>query len=280
MRLGPTAMSTPIRIEPHQFGGSLRFCVLALLATVATSCTRREVATRAASDLECPRSDLHIESLAGSRYRVSGCNQEAVYDCSGREHSGCVADSGLSSLSSRILAPSDAEAMASGPPRHDFPASPAGFSFGVDDESARTSCEGSGHHWSITDGVRSCDGPAASVGFPATVQLRFCDSRVCRIDVSATTTDVMGRWTALRQTLERRYGPPTRDLSVIPDVCAAQVDPCVATGQAALHLSWRWSTKHSLDLLSLLPGQKPAVVLSYRAPELQGQLPTKPEPAL
>lgn len=129
----------------------------------------------------------------------------------------------------------------------------AGFELGQSLGDAQQRCEATGHQWNLlAEDTPTCSGPAADLGFPASVGLRFCAGRECAISVQHRPhKDWSGRVVALKAQLEAKYGAPRETSGPIPEQCrAAQAfAECLDANRLTLRYAWRWDSGEGIELL-------------------------------
>lgn len=242
------------------------------LAAVLGAC-QPTLESLTAGHIGCPPSEV-VTSRVGSS---SGWNQSAeswVAECRGRRFV-CTEvttrsldvdwlfTSSTDSVDSDVSCREELAPVASAATAGAMPAAPAlatsapptggaGFELGMSRMAAREVCEAAGHHWEDSSRkAPSCTGPAAALGFPAQVQLTFCQPGLCGISVSHVPEEHwMQRFMGLRRTLESKYGAPSKRQVHVPSMCrtAEDFDRCARDGTLRLSLSWQWPTGQRLRL--------------------------------
>jgi hypothetical protein len=155
-----------------------------------------------------------------------------------------------------------------GPDTREKPTGIAGFRLGASLEQARELCTQSGLRFESRDADATCTGTPVDLGVPGRVTLWFCSSRVCQIDVvlDAPPADYLETYRSLRNKLRDKYGSPQISKK---DVDRCQTDPaeCVVAGSASFDIEWRWSSKHSVALLTKALDGKARILVTYVTPE-------------
>lgn len=133
------------------------------------------------------------------------------------------------------------------------PTGAAGFDFGALPSDIKKVCEGAGKTWTSDNSeVGTCSGPAADVGFDATVRIAFCHNRSCVIGLEhRPDSDWMAALDDLKQKLAQKYGTPASiPPKGIPDECRKeeQFTQCVEVGGLRLKFRWGWPNRQQIIL--------------------------------
>jgi hypothetical protein len=230
--------------------------------------------TRAASDFDCGADQIEIVGLGGTSYRATGCEQTAVYNCSGSQVS--VGSNG-GGTSNYVCVPEGKPEAASDPAnavppqtRRDVapPNGAGGFTFGSTPEATQALCEAK-FAWTLSGpDVFGCSGIPKSIGSGGRAVLKFCSGALCKvIFVTRPSSDQSSEWlhqfVALRTGLVAKYGDPVEDKEV-PAACAQEILPCVRNGTAHVKYSWTFPGGTFIVLvLSNAPGPDPVIRLTY-----------------
>jgi hypothetical protein len=260
------------RTNPEELGRwARRVPLVALVATLVGCVPSRESLT--AGQIGCPPSEVSTSNPSSS----TGWNQSATTwtaECRGRRFV-CsevttssfdldrlftdATDSVDSDISCREEL-STTNAMALSSPRSAAtvaassmpPIGGAGFELGLSHSVARQRCESAGHRWDAIDaGHAACSGTAASLGFPATTRLAFCEADLCAITVThSPAAHWLEPFTALQRTLTAKYGTASKRRLRIPPMCRTdeQFDRCALDGTLDLSMSWQWPAGQRLRL--------------------------------
>jgi TPR repeat protein len=142
-------------------------------------------------------------------------------------------------------------------PTGDPPEGAAGFGLGMPLEETRARCEAAGKVFARNVDQQShyfCSGPAADVGFRASVEFDLCaDGRVCAITVndelgSKNPSEWLREHQAIRARLTATYGAPTSDKAQLPPACFPKLGDCLADGRALVLSVWSWPASLSVGL--------------------------------
>ena len=87
----------------------------------------------------------------------------------------------------------------------------------------------------------------------ATSALRFCNSRLCAIDlVVSPAGNRASLWgdelRSLRKALEQKYGHAASDEGVDPPDCAIDPDACAKPGRLVHTVRWKWGSGEQIEL--------------------------------
>ena len=240
-----------------------------LLTVVPLGCvsTTGIVRTRAATDFDCPESEVTVEDVAGTTYRATGCGRTATFTCGGPRENTCVHDDAPTAAPAPAASSVPGSAAALGPSTKPAPPGAVGFSFGQSAEEAGQVCTEAGHEWRDEPKARACSGTPIKLEVQATTRLGFCGEKVCRIELHARPAP--DRWIAalgaLRSKLEERYGPASDSRVDFPNDCMQDMQRCAAEGRAITDVSWTWSDGHAITL-RIAKGAEPEIVVAYRSP--------------
>jgi len=163
----------------------------------------------------------------------------------------------------------NAAAPAAPTKRSESPAGAAGFSFGSTVEESRQLCTEK-YEWTASDATRfACSGTPRAVGVNATTLLKFCEAKLCKIDliVSAASDESKVWLETLRDVdaaLEKKYGTPTEHSKKLPPECREDILPCVRQGTAWLKYIWQFDGGTTITLrMSNKPGPEAAIRATY-----------------
>lgn len=153
-------------------------------------------------------------------------------------------------LASVPSAPSAAAAAAAArpvvAPTAAAPSGGAGFLLGAAPDATQQVCEAAGNTWEAPNkGRAQCSGPAADLGFPADVAIKFCSGKACMITVHhRPTSEWSGTFSELKGKLTEKYGAPSESQAVVPPVCRSEAGfvECVTEKGVRLHFAWSWPT--------------------------------------
>lgn len=161
-----------------------------------------------------------------------------------------------------------------------------GLRFGESIADARRRCRMAGHRWQTRDEARAtCTGTARDLTFAATLDVRFCQSRVCELRASFDGTTVTDRsefrpWAlaygSILRVLRGAFGDEVSARVRAPEPCQDQL----ARGQSATCFLDRdhtarhyWVAGGFEVLLSLTAGEEaPRLELTMRAPARVAEL--------
>jgi hypothetical protein len=132
-----------------------------------------------------------------------------------------------------------------------FPEDFAGFTFGSTAAVAEHTCTDTGQTWEEQEGSFVCGAPVKPLEFASPVLLRFCDDKLCAVDVVARPPKddgALAQYKEIQVKLEHQYGPPSSKTSRIPSECSVDVAPCILDGTAAMKTKWVWSTGRTISL--------------------------------
>jgi hypothetical protein len=120
-----------------------------------------------------------------------------------------------------------------------------GYKFGDTMTLARNACTAAEGNWEAAEESATCDRLPRTMTFAGRVELRFCDSKLCVIDILApflqpTDAVVLRRWTDAKTQLEKRYGESRSGRVARPAACEGRVIECLASKQAEYRLEWKW----------------------------------------
>lgn len=138
------------------------------------------------------------------------------------------------------LEPTASEAPAPGPK----PDGAAGLIFGQPLDEVQSACTSAKLKWAKIKGARySCSGTPKSVGMPAVLALRFCDNRLCEINVEPQSSDAQETFRTIQSALVRKYGKAKKTTENVPGDCASdQLATCLADSRATLNSEWWWDS--------------------------------------
>lgn len=157
---------------------------------------------------------------------------------------------------------------AHGVPKAKAPAASMGFDFGSSPDAAKAACEREGHTFAGEGSSFSCSGPAQEISYTASVELTFCDGKLCGVDLLTKPSKGLSepwfsRFGAFKKYYEERYGPATTDVLQVPNDCRSRILPCLKTGKAAMRYVWRWPD-HDLSVAMGRYRGEPVVKVSHR----------------
>jgi hypothetical protein len=147
------------------------------------------------------------------------------------------------------------------------PKGAAGFLFGATSEEASSVCTTSGHEWKggAADHY-TCSGAPSSIGFPATVTVRFCADKLCAV---ALQVDAASQWMSafakLSEALTQRYGNPASTAGKLGSDCQTEsaFEGCVMSGGTSLQRIWKWDAWSHVSLGLTAGAQSPRLELLY-----------------
>jgi hypothetical protein len=144
-------------------------------------------------------------------------------------------------------------ATASGPPlpvisdfaQGAFPRGFSGFTFGATRAASQQACIDAGQSWESPGkaGYFVCSAALGQSDLAGPVHLRFCDDKLCSIEVVARLsegTDMMKPYKEAKAKLESQHGPASSRESQIPSKCFDDVAPCIRSGTAFATAQWIW----------------------------------------
>ena len=124
-----------------------------------------------------------------------------------------------------------------------------------------------GHVWAPGEHIDfTCDHAPASVGFEASVGARFCEGKLCDIEIRAREPGKEGltkQFLGVRHELKKRYGPPTSVESVLPLECQSALARCLSEGKAAFRARWIWASRGKLTLSLGGPEERATLRILY-----------------
>jgi hypothetical protein len=203
-------------------------------------------------------SQTWVATCRGQRFI---CSENAVGPAIGPKNSqnlSCTAE--LGSAPASISQNSGASSLQGGAakpgpkaPPIEAPKMAAGFDFGAAPADIQTTCENAGKTWtSKSPKFGVCSGPAAEVGFEATVRIDFCYAQSCIITLEhRPESNWITAFGDLKQKLSEKYGSAEAITSPgIPENCRKeeQFVQCLENEGLRLGFRWEWPTKQQITL--------------------------------
>lgn len=147
------------------------------------------------------------------------------------------------------------------------PTGGAGFKFGADAASTEQSCKVANNAWTPQGEGAFCSGSAAPLGFDAAVALRFCEGKLCTVEVRHFPQNWLGALDELRGKLIGKYGAPMKSAAPIPAECKTNdaLVQCLEQWGLVLRDEWTWPTGEQVVLRGAKPddGGTPRLDLTY-----------------
>ena len=143
------------------------------------------------------------------------------------------------------------DTKASEPP----PRGAGGFTFDTSVAIAEAACTRASFKWSAGAAGRfTCGGVLADVGLNATSALRFCQDRLCGVELVAQPRgSTASQWGdelhTLRTALVRKYGHPASEEGVDAPDCAVDPAGCATAGRMARTVRWKWTSGERIELV-------------------------------
>lgn len=131
----------------------------------------------------------------------------------------------------------------------------AGFTFNTPVAVNEAACTKASFKWGAGEAGRfTCGGVLADVGLDATSTLRFCQDRLCGVELVArpkgsTATQWGDELHTLRSALVRKYGHPASEEGVDAPDCAVVPDACAKAGRMARTVRWIWPTGERIEIV-------------------------------
>ena len=105
----------------------------------------------------------------------------------------------------------------------------------------------------VSADVMRCSGTTPEFGSEAIVTVRFCQERLCQIDVSfrpygAALHQWLKRYDEVWQTLTNGYGRPNSDVRRLSSECSRSYLGCFATGDVRFAAIWKWENGTAVKL--------------------------------
>jgi hypothetical protein len=125
-----------------------------------------------------------------------------------------------------------------------------------------------------------CLGRPPTLDLQGRLEAGLCNDLVCNIEVvgaANTPQQLVAQFNTLRNALTSRYGPPADYATKGMQECAATLFECAVDGRFTAYRVWRWEAGHQIRLAVEVRDQKPALVLSYRAPQRTEAEPVEPD---
>lgn len=149
--------------------------------------------------------------------------------------------------------------------RKQSPTGAAGFGFWATPSEIKKACEDAGKTWtSDSSDVGTCSGPAADVGFDATVRIAFCRNRSCVIDLEhRPESNWLSVFDDLKRKLAQKYGTPVSiPATGIPDKCRKeeQFAKCLEVDGMRQKYRWGWPNRQQVVLTVGRPEDEPGPV--------------------
>jgi len=147
------------------------------------------------------------------------------------------------------------------------PKGAAGFLFGATLEDAASVCTSSGHEWKAgAPDHYSCSGTPTSIGFPATVTVRFCADKLCALALQVEAAKHwMSAYAKLSEALTQKYGSPAHSAGDLGSNCQTEpeLESCVMSGGTSLQRTWKWDAWNHVSLGLTAGTQTPRLDLLY-----------------
>jgi hypothetical protein len=134
------------------------------------------------------------------------------------------------------------------------PRGAGGFTFDTPVAIAEAACTRASFKWSAGEAGRfTCGGVLADVGLNATSALRFCQDRLCGVELVAQPKgSTAAQWGdelhTLRTALVQKYGRPASEDGVDAPDCAVDPDRCATAGRMARTVRWKWTSGERIEL--------------------------------
>jgi hypothetical protein len=133
------------------------------------------------------------------------------------------------------------------------PVGGGGFSFGMDGDAAKATCEGASQSWSsLADNKSMCSGPAIDMGFAAEVVVNFCKGALCGVAVEhRPKKNWIASFGELKGQLETKYGSPDPgSVPIVTPDCRADAEliGCIESESVRLRYTWTWPTGERMNL--------------------------------
>lgn len=164
-----------------------------------------------------------------------------AYRCQRRKAAGAADSSGETAKKPVLMEDSGPEGVAA-------------FRFGSPLKVAEAACTDANLAWTQKGADYECSAMPWSVGVVGAVQVRFCNNKLCHIEL-LTPEDPSAKQPIrdvlkLRELLVDKYMRPTENKQSIPDKCAQNVTPCVLDGTAKLEYLWTFPANKSIRLVA------------------------------
>ncbi len=155
------------------------------------------------------------------------------------------------------------------PPAAPEPLGSAGFELGATLEATEAACTSEKHTFTQEGEGYACSGTTKSIGLPAEAHFRFCDGKVCSIEMLARPSkDTSGPWISgyarLSKALTEKYGSSNLELRKLPEPCRDHLVDCLDSGEAEFAQTWIWSSKMRVVLAMDRASGEPAIRLVYK----------------
>lgn len=143
------------------------------------------------------------------------------------------------------------------PPRFMATAAPkgaVGYELGASREATAETCRMAEQELSqVSADVMRCSGTSPEFGNEAIVTVRFCQEKLCQIDVSFPPYGTafhqwFKRYDEIWQTLAHGYGRPMSDLRRLAPQCGQSYLGCFATGDVRFAAIWKWQSGTAVKL--------------------------------
>lgn len=196
-----------------------------------------------------------VISMMQERAAKVGCDGIVVAQPKGRGsiRAACIVFTEAAEEEPKVAAkPEPEEPKEEAPPPEPEPQPPpdgaAGFKFAQSVDEASKICKDAKFRWRQQAAARySCSGAPVPIGVPATTRLRFCEGRLCEINVDAERADPAATWSdefkQTRDALAQKYGDAKKTSDTLPADCGeAELAKCVKDGRAGLVAEWWWAS--------------------------------------
>lgn len=165
---------------------------------------------------------------------------------------------------------------ASGTPAKAAPAAAAGFRLGSSLDEVQKACTIEDHEFTQTAKGYECSGPAQKLSLEVRVELKFCDGKLCRVDLMHEPSKQLSalwkqRFREIKKHYEQRFGEAHKDKVIVPEKCKVDLLTCLQNGEAVAIYSWRWSEREIQLSMGRIEG-KPVIRVSHR-PRAQAPAP-------
>jgi len=248
--------------------------LMSLLGLTLTGCAAN-LAAASSGQLGCPEHDITIsddtDDYRGTRTWTAECGGRRYFcsavlitNTSGQLNCTEQTDPKRASASPSASVPAKpaVREAAKEPPK-----GAAGFLFGATAEEGSSVCTTSGHEWKAGAADHyTCSGAPSSIGFPATVTVRFCADKLCAV---ALQVDAAHQWMSvyakLSEALTQRYGSPASSVGELGSDCQTEsaFESCVMSGGMSLQRVWKWDATSHVSLGLTAGVQSPRLDLLY-----------------
>ena len=165
-------------------------------------------------------------------------------------------------------APASPTQTTNGTPTKAAPDVAAGFRMGSSVEEAQKACTIEEHKFTQTPKGYECSGPAQKLSLDVRVELKFCDGKLCRVDLMHEPSKQLSalwkqRFREIKKHYEQRFGEAHKDKVIVPEKCKVDLLTCLQNGEAVAIYSWRWSEREIQLSMGRIEG-KPVIRVSHR----------------